>query len=476
MLFQSIFIVFIFLAFICVFICAVQIGSLTEHIQNSPNDLIRYEISPIFYANNHERDEVGNKYDCNLRSLKLCNLDDPITVMGCKEFHVRCHHFEKDITYIENGDVSLTIPKNGTLREGYVLSIKDLTTSCNPFHGDLVLINRGIHTNEYSLICNCKFPGYIGNDTLSGSCETIHICNGKVADINKSIDQIQCLCEQSEISKRIHESMVPVCLPLTVQEANGKYEDWSSLVQWGKLETIPTESLNVVYRNNLPNRILNLCRYSILEPTKNIIPNAFYDKNEGTCRFNNYGIPLSIGLFQTETNKDNNTTILDCALHTRLPYEFIRLTTNNALAINVDGKTISVMKNVTLGESCQIMITTKPKVFYAPVCKAMKLQLTYSCNIGNHYDLLENGLPRALQKAHPAFYLWGYESWDKCENVSGKNSLKYTKNGIHLDLDEFLSLGESLLAYGILFGRKESGILSFSNIKDYKIHTEASLP
>lgn len=129
-----------------------------------------------------------------------------------------------------------------------------------------------------------------------------------------------------------------------------------------------------------------------------------------------------------------------------------------------------------MGESAQIMITTKPKVFFAPNCDALEFKLSYVCYVSNHYDLMENGLPRAQTEPHPFFYVWDYEDWDTFEAVAGKSSLDYSKEeGLRIaDPKSFLIAGERMSAYGIKFGREESGVLSFANVEDYRIHEQAS--
>lgn len=484
MISQMLLFMIVSLTVLCIVICAVRFSTMAKGIRKNVTALIKYNMPPLFYVNDQESVDIQNKHDCNLETLRVCDVDDPITIMGCKEFAVRCINFKKEISYIEDGEITMRIPKNSSPREGYVLAIKDLAKSCNPYHGDLVLISSGLRENEYLLICNCKNPGIIGNDTLTGSCESVHICNGKVKDINKPLDQIECSCEKAEVSKRMNESEIPICVPITVREANDKYNDWSSFVQWGSRDTISTESLSLDYKTNLPDRILDPCRNSIID-TSVSIPNGQYDKDAGTCRFHDYGIPFSIGLFtQSKKNpNDSNAAVFDCAIHTRLPYQFVRVTGGvdgyeSVLAINVDAKTVVVFpdekKKVGVGESAQIMITTKPEEFYAPACDALKFKLTYTCYMRNHYNLMENGLPRALAEPHPFLYLWDYEDWDRYEGVAGKGSLDYAKDGLRItNLKTFLA-GEQLAAYGVKFGREESGVLSFKNLEDYRLHEQAS--
>lgn len=133
-----------------------------------------------------------------------------------------------------------------------------------------------------------------------------------------------------------------------MREANDRYSDWSSLVQWGSRDTISTDSLSLDYRTYLPDRILDPCRNSIID-TSVSIPNAQYDKDTVTCRFHDYGIPFSIGLFQhPKKNSGSSNTFVDCAIHTRQPYQFVRVTgrvdgNESVLAINVDAKTVVVL-------------------------------------------------------------------------------------------------------------------------------------
>lgn len=78
--------------------------------------------------------DLGNRYDCNTKSLRKSLTDDVTTLLGCKELTVRCHHFDKDSNFHDNGDVSV-IPKNAEPNEEYALSIETILDICNPFHG-----------------------------------------------------------------------------------------------------------------------------------------------------------------------------------------------------------------------------------------------------------------------------------------------------------------------------------------------------
>jgi hypothetical protein len=60
----------------------------------------------VYYDPYPREIDIWNQYDCNPKSLKICLIDDPTTLLGCKELVVRCVHFDKDTEY-HNGTVEI---------------------------------------------------------------------------------------------------------------------------------------------------------------------------------------------------------------------------------------------------------------------------------------------------------------------------------------------------------------------------------
>lgn len=240
---------------------------------------------------------IENRYDCNADSLRRCLVDDPTTLFGCRELAVRCVHFDKDTEYRSNGS-SRTIPKNARPEEGYALALTTLMESCNPYHGDPVLVAANAESNEYMLLCQCKNPGYIGNVHLLGACDTPFVCNGKVESLDRPLDQVECKCGPAETTKRYADGM-PICKRLLVWEANARYDDWSSLVQWKSPRMLETRHFNPTIRDNVRSSVLlDPCSNSVHD-TSVAIPNGQFDPTNNTCRFKDYGYPIETDVLRS---------------------------------------------------------------------------------------------------------------------------------------------------------------------------------
>jgi hypothetical protein len=115
---------------------------------------------------------------------------------------------------------SITLPKNTSENEGYCLTLTndDLNTQCNVFHGDLALIQITPNMPDTMFFCNCKNPGLIGNTSILGACDTPFICNGNINNIDQNIDDIECKCQDSQISTR--NGIIPSCRTKNVLQAS----------------------------------------------------------------------------------------------------------------------------------------------------------------------------------------------------------------------------------------------------------------
>lgn len=189
-------------------------------------ELKLYDMPYVRYEAIVKNVNIENEYDCNVKNLKLCKTDDESMLFGCRELLVKCVHFDKDMEF-EGGDI--IVPKNNYANEGYALVVDNVRMACNPFHGDLVLISSSNESKNYRFVCKCKYDGYIGNDTLNGSCTTVHICNGLIDNIDQPLSKINCTCKLYETNIR-YLDLVPPCKTLTIREANKLYNDWYHLV------------------------------------------------------------------------------------------------------------------------------------------------------------------------------------------------------------------------------------------------------
>lgn len=227
---------------------------------------------------------ITNEYACTLDELRTCSVSDPTSCFGCQNLTAACQHFDTDQLYTNAKGETTTIPANTSPDEGYCLVVQRLFERCNPFHGNLVFVQRSPNSNELALICDCKNPGYIGNLTIDGACETVFVCNGKIDDVNKPLEEIECKCEESQQPTRINN--VPTCRIKSVDEATG--QDYGNLM-W-PVSALPTSMLSQNLAGNFnSDRFINPCQVCILTGAP-VDGELFYSPNEESyfCRNRDY--------------------------------------------------------------------------------------------------------------------------------------------------------------------------------------------
>lgn len=422
---------------------------------------------------------IENQYNCNARDLHTCDINDPTTLFGCKELTVRCQHFEKDIEFKENGNTYI-IKKNKTKTEGYALAITNLAKTCNPYHGDLVLVTANTESTDYMLICSCKHPGYIGNLSLLNSCEDVFVCNGKIDNINKPLEEINCICEKTEHTVRYNDGL-PTCKTLLVKEANELYDDWSNLINWNSDRKITSKIFNNTIQQNLKSSVLlNPCTNSAHD-TSIAIPNSSYSPLTKSCVYRQYGLPIQNGLL---ANVPDYLRI-DGALATG-EYIALRMSGNvagverfgavKATMDFYDGKTSTMVlpKNICFGDNMNInMNNIKPSdSIIAPRCIEGQF-FNWNCYIKSRYSWLVNNIPRTNFYELPA--LWSQRPlWNAAESCFN-NSFLSTKYGIGIDqkkLNDLDGVGFTTNGYGLQYHSSygKSGLLSFPNDADAHAH------
>lgn len=430
--------------------------------------------------------DIENKYDCNADSLRKCDINDPTTLFGCKELTVRCHHFDKDTEYLSNGN-KVVIPKNATANEGYALAINVLVDACNPYHGDLALVATNADSTEYMLICNCKNPGYIGNDNILGNCTNVYICNGEIDDINKPLKEINCKCDARQKNIR-YEDGLPVCKDMLVLEANESFDDWSNLVPWTSSRLINANVFNKTISGNIKSSLLlDPCRNSLDDMTKEI-PNASYDIVNGTCKFVDYGYPVSNGMLNFHPTKDPNSDIkltsADCGLLTN-EWEYVRFTDNVAgvrritaiktrnlpFSDTIKGDVIVVPPaGIGLADSSQLFMVPRQSQFVSPRCVGS--WPSYNCYIREYYGHNVLGFTVGGSRSCPSEFLWGKDFWNNCEEMVSRYLLTRSQ-GFAINQQGFTTVN-SIRAYGVIWAKswsnQISGVASFTNEDDYKIH------
>lgn len=436
---------------------------------------------------------ISNDQDCTAETLKVCRLDDVTTNFGCKELLVKCQHFDVDTPFVNNVTNTTTIiPKNVYPHEGYALAITAIADGCNPYHGDMTLISTNPSSTEYMLVCSCKNPGYVGNESLLGNCSTAYICNGKIDSIDQPLNKIKCLCADHEKNMRYSDGL-PVCKEMTVKDANEKYpDDWSHLLPWKSYRHLPITKFNPTIAGNLrTSHLLDPCRNS-LHDTSIEIRNGEYNSINGECNFTNYGYPVSNGMLDFHPTEGTNNgkpepkqTSVDAALATE-QYSFIRVTDNvggqrKIYGVGVDGLPFDenlriapmVMvppAGISLGANNALNITARPKLFYAPQCKGT--WPSYRCNYDDYYTHDFLGLPLSGSRPVPFGFPFGTEYWTQNEDLL-RTGLVLSTRGITFNNEELLKNSSEF--YGLQWASRNTeadanGILVFKDPNDYRIH------
>lgn len=186
----------------CIIILAFVAYNLIQNNQVNFKETTRPEVNEFstefrFTRNNNSID-VDAKYECTTLDLRECDVDDQTSCAGCKSFNATCTHFDVDTPFIDSDGVEVIVPKNIDSSKGYCLNVTSLSDGCSP-QGDYAIIQNGVDTYDFYLICVCKNPGLIGNLELNGNCSTVYMCNGKIDDINKPIQDIKCICGTYQI-------------------------------------------------------------------------------------------------------------------------------------------------------------------------------------------------------------------------------------------------------------------------------------
>lgn len=421
---------------------------------------------------------IENKYDCNAKKLRKCDINDPTTLFGCRELAVRCRHFEKDTEFKENGE-TFVIPKNVSSNEGYALALTNISKACNPYHGDLVLVTTNADSNEYMLICSCKNPGYIGNLTILNACEDVFICNGQIDDINKPLEEINCKCDKTEHSVRYNNGL-PTCKTLLVKEANEMYSDWSNFVDWPSDRKISTSVFNKTIQQNLKTSVLlNPCTNSAHD-TSYMIPEAKYSSASKTCMFSNFGYPVRNNLLDDPASGYSR---VDSGLITGR-YESLRLSGLIAGITQFGAITAPMMfhddsmgdmmmpNDVAVAQYQQVNMdvgTYFPA--WGPDCETRAVW-RWNCYIRPAAFEWSKNVPRLRFKNLDATWS-GHDLWNSTQTVFN-DAFWLNNTGLHVNnrrLNDIAGTGFKTQGYGIKLSRKgHSGLLSFTNESDWYAH------
>lgn len=500
----------LFVILLAVLVCCIISGQQHMHLitnnyknkTDAQNILQPFSVDVEFEELPHKPNvEVENQHDCNAESLTVCLMDDISSLFGCRELLVKCHHFDKDTPYMHNG-IEVIIPANKIPNEGYALAIEVLVDSCNPYHGNLTLMTLDNESKNYMLLCVCKNPGYIGNTTLMGNCTTVHICDGNVVDINKPIDTMECVCATDMISVMVTDTLqqkqFPVCRELLIIEANKQYVDWSHLVVWPEsYRRLNKQYFNATIRSNLnTTELLHPCFHPI-DAVDQIMVSSAHNSTDNTCRFVDYGLPLTLGIFENRIHTQGKQHLIttDGALSTGM-YQWLRFSDNiwgkrRIVAIKLLGlrqfddyenQPVVVVPpyGLLLGKNQQISIET-PARFIAPNCTPNELYLTYTCKISEYYKEHISNLAMPDYNSCPNIYLWSRDQWEITEETL-HFGLSFEFNSPRTNTARFLKTTE-FRPYGILWVNKKApneqntpqGLLLFDSDLAYKGHINSSV-
>lgn len=496
----------IFIILICLFLTVLSIITVEKRkinlSENFDENLPKFNSPDVYFKPYPSSIDISNSLDCNVYNLKICIIGKPETLFGCKELTVRCIHFDKDTEYHENGEISVIIPKNKSELEGYALasfnSLEYLT--CNPYHGDFVLILKDPEIYEYLFICLCKNPGFIGNDDIFGNCTSVYICNGQIDNIDKPLKDINCKCKITEtnIKYKITENLtLPVCKKLSIQKANELYEDWFHLVPLITTRLMPIENFNKNIKQNVNcGFLLDVCRNDLTNMSREI-PEASYNEKFKTCMVKNSGIPIRIDVLEKYPDNDDKLDTFDGVLSSEI-YEYARfldnvggkrrlLTLKTKIPFNLNNFqqqqkrkkksndwVFIVLENVHFNTETQLIFDMRSQLLSGK-CEIENL-VSYSCRHEEYFWGFYLGIPVPYYKLHPSYFITKYEQWDEVEFMMDrymkfKDDLGLQGKAIKLDVTK-----EAMKAYGLKFCHKNSpiqclsGIYSFSSLHDYRKH------
>lgn len=481
-----------------VFLCIIVFVLYSITIYITEKKLKTYEVTPHImeeFSTNIIFDEypsninMKNKYNCNVHTLKTCDIDNSIDVLsGCKEMRVECRHFKENTEYHENGEVVI-IKKNKKENEGYALPIvAKVNGLCNAYHGSLVLVAANKEADSYMLICQCKNPGYIGNDEILGTCSTPRICNGKVNDLMKPLKEIECKCTELEKNKRYADG-VPVCVGMTVQDANRAFNDWTDKLDWSNNpRTINIAVFNSTIVENMKiKKLLNPCQNSIIDMSIEI-PNGWYNDELKSCAANSYGFPIVNGTLkqvdQPPIKYNRTIKTFDGMVHTGI-HKSIRLSdsyaTNNRsvvlhTTIPIEKLGIGYYKiaqTIGFGRSGQLLFPLNNDLV-AGSCQ--EFNATYTCKYEKRNDLeLYNEIPFTPYVDKPWWAIWGYETWEATYHMTS-DGLDMHPYGATINTNNF-NKRDDFRNFGVIWCNKDdndgscqNSVISFVSNEDYDKH------
>jgi hypothetical protein len=342
------------------------------------------------------------------------------------------------------------------------------------------------------LVCVCKNPGFIGNENLLGNCSTPFICDGKVVDINKPLNEIECKCPLTDINVR-YDNNVPGCKELLIKEANEKYFDYTDLIIFNSSRQLNIEHFNPTVRDNLKTKhLLDPCKNSLHDTTVQII-GGYFDGTRNVCNFFDSGFPVSNGLLDFKPVEMNGSEKFvqvssDGGFATDL-WDFVRMTDNIGgqqrmygigitgikfyppLAADTNQYVLVPPNGLSYGDNEQLYMTNR-NTLIAPRCLMHPL-LTYRCRWSFKEFSIKKGVPIDKPYPVPSCYLWSRQDWIDAENYL-TDTIQFTKKGISLKNKPMLKMRGSK-PFAIKFTRDALNVtttLVFVEESDFQLHKD----
>ena len=471
---------------------------------------------PKFYYNIHFNPppteiNITNPYTCTGNDLRKCKLSNPTSCVGCQNLIATCTHFKESMDYIDFDGTKHVIPANTDSEDdGYCLATQNPEQKCNPYHGNLVLVQLKPKDTESMLYCDCINPGYIGKLDLNGACDEIFVCNGKVVDLNTPFSNLECVCENGFESKITNGT--PVCQLITVEN----YRDYQNM--FFDKETIDSSKFHsLISANFTGSRLVNPCKYCLL--TGQFINNGqMLPTSDGgwqcalksqTSSTNKYtlGIPIRISYSGDRLLKGANGPDAILAINWRQVFVYGYITDseyeNSAIIFNGNDDNFNIFKmlglNVDKTYAMNLMDhnVNYPGHFGSSVFKHIARPYCigswpfYSC----YFDEGEGYNPPKMLKfgntimnyyggrsSIPLTFLWGTEFWENleqdCNPVISAND-KWKKNKItKFETNPFLRQHNSIKFLFYIFDPINSRIISVLATNDaaWKHYTSQLIP
>jgi hypothetical protein len=254
---------------------------ITEPVLREDRELLKFS-SDIRFDPFPTTININNKYRCAGDDLRKCDTTNPLSCIGCQSLIASCRHFERDTEYIPISGIPTTIPANESANEGYCLTIDDVESRCNLFHGDLALVQLFPERSETLLICNCRNPGIIGNTTILGACDTPFICNGLINNINQDISEVNCICNDNATNVRLND--IPACRLKTIDDASSDGSLNQLVIRPPLRDILPLDHFNSRISQTL--KLSHLTNPGLFCPVTGIrIPNVAFGMINENSRF-----------------------------------------------------------------------------------------------------------------------------------------------------------------------------------------------